>query len=463
MRRHAWFTLFCAAAFAVAGCSGGGGSGPGIPAGSQAAAKKGIFALRVMVPRPARHGHGRGAKYISPATTSMAMTITGPTIVNVSVPLNPTTCQATLANLVCNQTQALKPGAYTATVTLYDAGAKVLSSGQSLSFTITAGTVNNVVLTLSGVARTLLVSSSSPLAHTNASGGIDLLAVGSHSLFVTAEDADGYIIVGPGAPSYTVAKTSGSLGVALTQPLAQSPNAFGVTPPSAFSSSTATLTITAKYAAPLSNACTQVGAVCSTAVVVGMGELFAVDTGGSVLVYQLGQTAPIADVSIGFNDSEAVAFDPSGNLYVANCAIGCGNGTSVDAVLEFAPPYNGVPTYLFDGVKAPQALAVSGTGELFVANCGSCRLGTSDSVTAYAQPISASSSPVATMTGVFDPQALLVNAAGDVFIASCGQCTGANLDSVQEFAPPFTGPPAATITTAINGPDSMTLDASNRL
>jgi hypothetical protein len=464
MRRQAWFTLFLAAAFAVGGCSGGGGGNAGIPAPAPAA-KKATAVFRIKV--PLKHRKGRRAKYISPATQAVTLAFAGPTPVSTTVPLTPATCATTLANLVCTVSNQLLPGTYTASVTTYDstnvATAHVLSAGQNLAFNVTTGVANNVSLTLSGVPTQLLIASDSGLAHGNAQNGIDLLGLGSHRLIVTALDADGGIIIGPGAPTYAVAQTAGSLPVTITQPGATTPNAFAVTPPGAISSNTATLTVTATYPAPLSNACTQPGAVCTASTVVDMAELIAVMDSGEISVYQAGQTTPLADISLGLGNARAVTFDAAGNLFVANCARGCFGTSSVDSIAEFAPPYSGVPTFITTGVVGPRAIAADASGNVFVANCGSCQLGTADSVTEYSPPFSSGSAPVVTIAGVPAPQTLLVDPRGNLFVASCGECvTGSIPDTVQEFAPPYSGA-ASTVSTAVTNPGPLAVDSANNL
>ena len=57
---------------------------------------------------------------------------------------------------------------------------------------------------------------------------------------------------------------------------------------------------------------------------------------------------------------EALAFDTSGNLYVANY----GNNT----VSKFAPGST-TPTATLTGLSGPDALAFDASGNLYVANC----------------------------------------------------------------------------------------------
>ena len=72
-----------------------------------------------------------------------------------------------------------------------------------------------------------------------------------------------------------------------------------------------------------------------------------------------GSTTPTATLT-GLNGPDALAFDSSGNLYVAN-----GDGTTVS---EFAPGST-TPTATLTGLNDPEALAFDSSGNLYVANC----------------------------------------------------------------------------------------------
>ena len=74
-----------------------------------------------------------------------------------------------------------------------------------------------------------------------------------------------------------------------------------------------------------------------------------------------GSTTPTATLT-GLNNPNALAFDASGNLYVAND----GNGTTVS---EFAPGST-TPTATLTGLSDPRALAFDSSGNLYVANQG---------------------------------------------------------------------------------------------
>jgi hypothetical protein len=82
---------------------------------------------------------------------------------------------------------------------------------------------------------------------------------------------------------------------------------------------------------------------------------------------------------------------------VSDCETSCST-IAPDAVLEFSPPYTGVPVPITNSISQPTALAVDALYNLFVSNA--------TSVTEYAPPYTGA--PVATLP-VANASALLVS------------------------------------------------------
>lgn len=443
------------------------------PAATTAAVRRaphdGHAVFRIKVPRKRARAARVGRHYISPATQSMTLSIGGPTVVNRTVALTPgsTNCISTISATLCSFSVTLAPGAYTATIVAYDAPGGVgnqLSAAQAVGFTISPGVDNAVKLTLSGIPARLAVTATSSASVQNAAGRYDLLGAGAHAFVVEAFDADDNAIVGPGAPTFAVAQSAGSLALTLATPAPKTPNAFSISPPAAFSSSTGTVTVTAQYAAPESDVCSTPGPGCSATFTFDMQTLIAAGGSGGATIYEGGTTKPFASITDSVDYPSSIAFDRSGDLWVASCLSGCFNGTSIDTVLEYQPPYTAPPLAITNGIAGPSAIAFDSTGKLFVANCGSCALGQSDDVTVYAPPFSASSSPVATISsGVHDPTALAFDGSADLFVASCFSCSTGGTDTVLEFASPYSGAPTVIGSGSLSGPYGLALDSSANL
>ena len=138
---------------------------------------------------------------------------------------------------------------------------------------------------------------------------------------------------------------------------------------------------------------------------------------GTVSEFAPGSTTPTATLT-GLSNPEGLAFDGSGNLYVANK----GNGT----VSEFAPGST-TPTATLTGLSYPVALAFDSSGNLYVAN----EIGTT--VSEFAP---GSTTPTATLTGLDNPVALAFDSSGNLFVANY------DVGTVSEFAPGSTTPTA---------------------
>ena len=95
---------------------------------------------------------------------------------------------------------------------------------------------------------------------------------------------------------------------------------------------------------------------------------------GSVSIYALGRASPKYVITNGVSAPSAIAVDPSGLVYVANCPTkNCadGNGVFGGNVTVYSPGHTS-PTYtITNGIDGPVALAIDRLQNLYVANLGS--------------------------------------------------------------------------------------------
>jgi hypothetical protein len=126
------------------------------------------------------------------------------------------------------------------------------------------------------------------------------------------------------------------------------------------------------------------------------------------------------------------ALDGSANLYVSNA----GPGTS-STLLVFAPPYTGAPIVTpAVATTAYRKIAVSGT-QLFATSVA----GTTGRVDVYSLPITAASAPAfAITTGLNTPEAIALDAVGNLYVGNLSNAT------IAVYAPPFSAASAPSLT-----------------
>ena len=202
---------------------------------------KAVF--RIVVPR-----HKARARFVSPATQSIAISVTpsgGGTAQSFNADLTPASNpNCTGSPTVCTLTMALGPGTYNAVFATYDgllAGGNAasnpptgteLSANQNVPLSIVPGTNNAIDLTLGGLpASVRIVPTGSTLGGSMNSGFTVSKCFPTAQVQVTGYDADGNAILGPGAP--LPALVSGDTAhLAVAAPAPSSPNTFTLSRPS---------------------------------------------------------------------------------------------------------------------------------------------------------------------------------------------------------------------------------------
>jgi hypothetical protein len=450
--------LLGAASLLLSSCSGGEHTVPAQTT-QPASSARATANFTIAIPNATSTASARRApRYVSPATASITVNITtdpgGTSVVHQNVPLTTGSqgCTSNLVSTVCTLTLALNPGTYDAAISTYDAGNTELSGGQLVHFSILEGQANTIALTLSGIPAALHVSSPALAVHGSQSTGFTLYGLAPQHLLVEALDADGNVIVGPGAPTFTLAAVSGS-GFTIANPTSAAPNTFALTPPGT-SGQGETFSVTAAYT---DGTCALTGAVCNTSFAVknDIQTLFVANYNSSqVTEYAPPYTSPpVATISNAVAYPMGLALDGAGHLFIANYNF----NISASTVTEYAPPYTAAPiATITNSVNYPAGVALDGAGNLFVANQGA------GTVTEYAPPYT--SAPIATITnGVSQPAHLALDGAGNLFVPNYANSNGSGSGTVTEYAPPYTSGPVATITNSVSNPDGLALDAAGDL
>jgi hypothetical protein len=381
----------------LAGCSSHSGDAlPGAVPVNQS--KRGTATLHIRIPKhvkPARVRVLRHGKphYVSAATQGMTIALTGPTALTETVGLTAGSagCTSSATDLACSLSLSLAPGAYTATISTYDAitcpgapqvctipgGADELSTAQAVAFSIVAGHANPINVTLSGIPVRLIAVPGSIFSATGDSGNLQLIGLGPHAILAEALDAGGNIILGAGAPAFAMTQ-SGSLTVGIATPPPNAPNRFLLTPPVTFSQNTASLQLTANYAGQPTDGCAQPNAVCTANATASMVQMLAVVNGeggssvaGFISLFALGDSAPFITMT---NDippaPSSIVADKAGDLFVGQDDHANATTPTNGGVLFFAAGSATVGCCV-NGITSPvTAVAIDNDQDLYIAESG---------------------------------------------------------------------------------------------
>lgn len=369
---------------------------------------------------PHKHRRAKGAKYISPSTASIQVTVfnashsTQLATATQNVAPGAGGCTAVSGGTFsCSFGVAVPPGADTFDVVAFDqanAAGSQLSSITDFPFTVVAGASNSINMTLEGIIAKIGVAlvGTSIFATGNATNGFQFAGEGPgavQELQLSAEDADGNVIVYPTSPPTLDLTTTDSAKVTIAA--VNGSGLFKLTP------------LTETNALPSPDP--------STAIT--LSAKGTPSTGSPVTTPVSLQLDPVAYSSTltgspdGIDTPDSVAVDASGNLYVGN---GGGNlGLSV------YPPSTSVTTPSFSlGVAAsrPAFVSFDASGNLYVVNT------VGKNINEYLAPIT-SSSTVATTFGssatLSGPGASSVDATGNVYVIN----NNSGSINVLEYAP----------------------------
>ncbi len=243
---------------ALSAC-GGGGSSSAVPGSISTLPQSHTNAtLRVTIPaKTAAAAKRRAPAYISASTQSLSAVFAPPgggatqTFgVGLTTATNPNCVASVQAAVVCSITFDLaQTGAYTVSFVTYDGPlvngtptGNPLSAAQSFPFAVASATNNLIPVTLQGIPTSIAVFV--PGSTTQSSGAATTYSIAAsfatQSVTLYGVDADGNVILGPGAP--TIALTSNSPNLTIVAPSSNTPNAYTLVDKGVATNSTATLT-----------------------------------------------------------------------------------------------------------------------------------------------------------------------------------------------------------------------------
>lgn len=182
----------------------------------------------------------------------------------------------------------------------------------------------------------------------------------------------------------------------------------------------------------------------------GSGNLYVANYGNAtVTVYASGSTTVSKTISQGINTPIAIAVDGSSNLYVLNH--GTNSSVNLGSVTVYGPDGTLLRT-ITNGIYQPLAETLDSTGNLYVAN----------DIRLYRHPTIAVYPPGATRPShvfyhhVYGPRAVAVDVSQDLYVANFDEGT-------VTVYPPGKGKVLRTITNSVGSPIALAFDRSDNL
>jgi hypothetical protein len=186
MQRLSWVLVLFA--LIVAGCGGGGSNA--VAPGAQNGTATGTATI-VIPPGTTTSSSNRSAQFISPSVASVRIAMAGLADQIFALTTSSSNCATTAGTRTCTINFTATAGQPSITVTLYDAAngtGNVLGSATTTA-NVTAGTAFTVSLTIGGAIKTVTI---------NLSNAFTMGTAGTATVTVTAQDAGGNTIAGPG-------------------------------------------------------------------------------------------------------------------------------------------------------------------------------------------------------------------------------------------------------------------------
>lgn len=336
--------------------------------------------------------------------------------------LTPSTpgCSLVQAALTCVFSIPAAPGKDSFTLSLVDGAGNVLSHN-IVGATLTAGAVTPVNVTLAAVpASVAIVPGFGATIDGTAASGYHLPGLFAQPIELEALDADGNVIIGPGAPTIATPAVTGSSNVTLASANTSDPNEYLLQASAGAAGQTVSVRATAQ-GIPLSDETTSPPITSSqnftyTPAIVAVGgkllSAYSVESGNlvaqwpscggacgthfttsalsdslgnlyvtvefiagfsqtrEVQVYPAGSTALSATLNStnGVTGAVSVAIDNNKMLYVLNAGTGFGFGHHPPSIVEFAPGATS-PTYSITGagtnIGNPVSIAVDANHNVY--------------------------------------------------------------------------------------------------
>lgn len=470
---------------ALCACGGRGGALPPaspravLPSATKAPVKGAASAtLSVTIPHPSASSKTRRPAYVSPSSAQLLVSVNGGASTTYALTANAPGCSVVQGNNVCTFQIAAKAGTDSFKLTLEDASGNVLSTNV-VSATLAAAVATPVNVTLDGIPAVVQIVPGSGSTIEGTSSQYHIPGLLPQPIEAEALDADGNVIIGPGAPHIAAptVTTGSSYATVVPEPGSTDPNAYLVES-AGIKSGGKSVTLSATAQPIALNDGTQSPPVSGSTNYL-FTPVIALSDGIVMVEYSVETQNAVAAFAVGTSGAgtlaEDAALDPTtGNLWIL------GFTPSGATALLYEYPYGSeTPTLALgesNGVAPGAAgIAFDPSGDLYVANPASgflrnhvqasIAIYTPSALTAASVTPSSKISPDANGDDLTAPVAIGVDQSKDIYVA--------NGDGTIDLYPPGyaqtaqSGPPAMTVFTDPNGdlgaPTGMAVDPAGNV
>jgi DNA-binding beta-propeller fold protein YncE len=339
-------------AITLAACAQGTLASPSGPIGLLPTAKRTDVVFIIKIPR-ARHVAHR-PRYVSPSTKSISVNVFNSThkrLLATTIQNLTTASQGCSTppsgTLICTFSANVPPGHDTFDVTTFDqtgAAGKKLSALSDFSFDVVTGRSNTIGMTLGGLATAISVTAPSvPEVSGSQDSGFTIFGSTPLNFTIVPTDADGNLIIGPGAPAVTLSSTPTHMTVA-----APAPGSDTWTLTSTFTATDPGVGVSATLAVQATPVPDSGGIIAVASSSLSLNQnWFYVGTGGGLGLFTFDDRGNATAPSPGFSSigrTFGIAYDPNdGLLYVGNLTSGTIQAYSRTGALQsttFSGPTN---------------------------------------------------------------------------------------------------------------------------
>jgi hypothetical protein len=457
---------------ALAACSGGVGSRglvPNVPASAAPAAGGDAApdgetraALTILVPRSSSTaksaGSGKHPAYVSPSSATLGVTINGGAATSYGLTPRTPGCATLATVLSCTFAIVVPPGHDTLGLTLVDAAGNVLSRNV-VATTIAAGTSTPVSVTLAGVPAAVQIVPGTGAYSDTLVAPYNIPGLFPVPVEVEALDADGNIIVGPGAPTLNSVTSSSPTVAPIAAAVGTDPFAYVLSPNGSAGGKSVTIAATVQ-GIPLADGTTSAPVSGSTQYAFTPALL--VGSGIAITAYSVAKQTAFAEFKVPVTGGAAIddlTADSQGRFYALVTGFeGFGLTSAID---EYAAGATAPEVALgtANGAHSVDAIALDSHADLFSANgnTGSIFGGTHvpPSITEYSFGATAASFTLANTFA--EPLGVAVDKSGNVFESDGVSATIAKYPRASQTQSATLSDPS------LAGPSRMVTDASGGL